>query len=208
MRYYSNSVTNDVIGVVGRLDTADALGTYYAAVYDRPSGKWTLYSVVNGAKTSIGIPVGGTLSTSTNYRLALDMTGSTIRLLVDGVQQVSVTSTTITAAGRGGVTLGFGVASTTVTDTTGMHLDNFTVTPPLADSWGTNNGDYLNGPTLGVAGAITGDSNTAATFDGSNDYATVARQISDDFSIEFWFKSTRRLRIELDVEPECGPGRC
>ncbi|MDX6615976.1 MAG: hypothetical protein QOD60_1067 [Solirubrobacterales bacterium] len=58
------------------------------------------------------------------------------------------------------------------------------------DSKGTNNGTYFNLPTLGVAGAISGDANTAADFDGASDYATVARSIQDDFSIEFWFKST------------------
>jgi len=60
----------------------------------------------------------------------------------------------------------------------------------LADSWGTNTGTYFNTPTLGVAGAITGDANTATTFNGSNEYGSVARQISNDFSIEFWYKPT------------------
>jgi len=191
--YVASSVPNDVIGVAGRL-TAPSNGTYYAAVYNQPTGAWTLYSVANGVKTPLGTPYAQTLVAGTTYRLALDMNGSTIRLLVDGVQRVSVTNNvTITTAGQGGVVLGFTATTTTVTDTTGMHLDNFAVTPPLADSKGTNNGDYLNGPILGVGGAIAGDSNTAAQFDGLNDYGTVARQISDDFSIEFWFKSTQGL---------------
>ena len=64
----------------------------------------------------------------------------------------------------------------------------------LADSWGTNTGTYFNTPTLGVAGAITGDANTATTFTaGSSEYGSVARQISDDFSIEFWYKSTQGI---------------
>ena len=179
---------------MGRLDPASSNGTFYAAVYDRSTLSWTLYSIVNSSKVSLGQSP-QTLTPGWTYRLALDMTGmtgSTIRLLVDGVQQVSVTNTAITAAGRSGVAMGFGAtSSTTATDTTGMHLDNFTVTPPLADSKGTNNGDYLNGPTLGVAGAIAGDPNTAARFDGVSDFGTVARQISDNFSIEFWFNSTQ-----------------
>jgi hypothetical protein len=179
---------------VGRLDPASSNGTFYAAVYDRSTLSWTLYSIVNSSKVSLGQSP-QTLTPGWTYRLALDMTGmtgSTIRLLVNGVQQVSVTDTAITAAGRSGVAMGFGAtSSTTATDTTGMHLDNFTVTPPLADSKGTNNGDYLNGPTLGVAGAIAGDPNTAARFDGVSGFGTVARQISDNFSIEFWFNSTQ-----------------
>jgi hypothetical protein len=80
-----------------------------------------------------------------------------------------------------------------LSDTTGMQRDSFKMTPALADGHGANHGTYLNGPTLGVTGGITGDSNTAAQFDGVNDYGTVARQISDDFSIEFWFKSTQGI---------------
>ncbi|HEX8347408.1 MAG TPA: LamG-like jellyroll fold domain-containing protein [Actinoplanes sp.] len=53
-----------------------------------------------------------------------------------------------------------------------------------------NHGTYTNAPTLGVTGAVGGDTNTAATFNGTNQYATVARQIQDDFSIEFLFRST------------------
>ena len=189
--YVATSVSNDLIGIVGRLDPAIANGTFYAAVYDRSSQMWTLGSIVNGTSSVLGQSSAQPLMAGATYRLALDMTGPTIRLLVDGVQQVSVVNAAITTPGRGGVLTGFGAASTTVTDTTGMHLDNFTLVPPLTDAKGTNNGDYLNGPTLGVAGAIVGDSNTAALFDGVNDYGTVLRQISDSFSIEFWFKSTQ-----------------
>lgn len=188
--YVASVLPGDLIGVVGRLDPLNSSGTFYAAVYDQSTGSWTLYSVVSSSKVSLGSSA-QTLTAGTTYRLALDMTGPTIRLLVNGVQQVSVTNTAITAAGRSGVAMGFGATSTTATDTTGMHLDNFTVTPPLADSKGTNTGDYLNGPTLAVAGAIAGDPNTAARFDGVSDFGTVARQISDDFSIEFWFNSTQ-----------------
>ena len=189
--YVASVLPCDLIGAVGRLDPPNSNGTFYAAVYDQSTGSWTLYSIVNSSKVSLGSPAQQTLTAGTTYRLALDTTGSTIRLLVNGVQQVSVTNTAITAAGRSGIAMGLGATSTTATDTTGMHLDNFTVTPPLADSKGTNNGDYLNGPTLGVAGAIAGDPNTAARFDGVSDFGTVARQISDDFSIEFWFNSTQ-----------------
>ena len=62
----------------------------------------------------------------------------------------------------------------------------------IVDNEGVNTGTYFNTPTLGVTGALTGsgDNDTAVRFDGVNDYGRVARQISGDFSIEFWFKST------------------
>lgn len=65
-----------------------------------------------------------------------------------------------------------------------------------ADSRGSNNGTY-SAATLGQAGAIAGDSDTAAGFDGAAGYVSVARQISDDFSLEFWFKSTQGISTAL-----------
>jgi hypothetical protein len=185
--------TNDAIGVVGRLDPAS--GNYYQAFYEYSSQKWTLAKKTSGTFTWIGQSNVASLSVGT-YRLTLDMSGTTIRLLVNGVQQVTANDSSITASGRGGVILGWNNQGTTQTDTVGMQLDNFTVSsiaPPLVDALGVNNGTYVNGPVLGAAGAIAGDANTAVQFDGVDDYASVARQISGDFSIELWFKSTQGI---------------
>src|SRR5450759_2426438 len=54
--YVASVLTGDLIGVVGRLDTAIPYGTFYAAVYDQSTGRWTLYSVVNGSKVPLGQP--------------------------------------------------------------------------------------------------------------------------------------------------------
>ena len=62
-----------------------------------------------------------------------------------------------------------------------------------ADSKGSNPGTYTNSPTVGVAGAIAGDANTAVQLDGVNDSVSVARTVRDSFSIEFWFKSTQGI---------------
>ena len=59
----------------------------------------------------------------------------------------------------------------------------------MADSKGTSGGTYFGTPTLGGAGAVTG--NTAMQVNGSSQYATAPRPIQDDFSIEFWFKSSQ-----------------
>ncbi|MBA3781105.1 MAG: LamG domain-containing protein [Nocardioides sp.] len=192
--YVATNLTNDMAGVVGRLDTTNVNGTYYYARYEQTTQVWILYKVVNGTWTWLGQSATQALTVGSTYRLALDMTGASIRVLVDGVQVVAVTDAGIGAAGRGGLALGFhGASATTVTDTTGMHLDNFRTTPAMVDAKGTNSGDYLSGPVLGVAGAIAGDASTAAQFDGVNDFASVNRQVADDFSIEFWFKSTQGI---------------
>src|SRR5450759_3614891 len=54
--YVASVLAGDLIGVVGRLDPASSSGTFYAAVYDRstPTPSWTLYSVVNSSKVSLG----------------------------------------------------------------------------------------------------------------------------------------------------------
>ena len=62
-----------------------------------------------------------------------------------------------------------------------------------ADSSGNGrNGSYVNGVGLGIAGALFGDPNTAASFDGVNDSVQVpddsALRLNASWSIEFWAK--------------------
>lgn len=47
------------------------------------------------------------------------------------------------------------------------------------DEMGLHNGIYANGPTLGVPGLLTGDSNTAVTFDGVNQSLAIANGLPD-----------------------------
>ncbi|HXC76943.1 MAG TPA: N,N-dimethylformamidase beta subunit family domain-containing protein, partial [Candidatus Acidoferrum sp.] len=55
------------------------------------------------------------------------------------------------------------------------------------DTTGTYNGTYVNTPTLGVPGAITNDSNTSVTFNGTSQRVTLPSFPSiGDFSIEGW----------------------
>jgi hypothetical protein len=189
----TNNLTNDMVGVVGRLDTSNANGTYYLARYEVASQKWMLYRRLNGSWDWLAESSAQALTQGSTYRLALDMKGTAIRVLVDGVQVVSVTDSAITGPGRAGVSLGFASGTSTVTNTTGLHLDNFRVTPAAADSKGSNTGTFLGGVGLGTTGAIAGDSDTAASFDGGNDFGTIARSISDNFSIEFWFRSSQGI---------------
>ena len=60
------------------------------------------------------------------------------------------------------------------------------------DAYGTNNGTYTNGVTLGSTSLLTNDANAAATFDGLNDYVTVpdsaALSPTSAISVEAWVK--------------------
>lgn len=65
----------------------------------------------------------------------------------------------------------------------------------LTDSSGhANNGVYLNGVLLGQAGALAGDPNTAARFDGVNDMGRVndaaSLDVGPSLSVEGWVKRT------------------
>jgi hypothetical protein len=61
-----------------------------------------------------------------------------------------------------------------------------------ADSKGSNTGTYTNAPTLVQPGALAGDSNTAVSFDGSNDYVRVptaaSLNITSAITIEAWIQ--------------------
>ena len=181
-------------GVMGRADpNGTGTGTYYYARYDPSAGQFQLIKSVNGSSAVIST-YSQTLTVGSTYTLGLDMNGSLLRLIVNGAVRASINDGTISAAGRPGVGFGQPGDAATPSDTAGLHLDNFNVPGILEDSaTAGNDGSYVNGPTVGVTGALNGDSDTAARFDGVNDYATAARQVSDDLSVEFWFKSTQGI---------------
>jgi hypothetical protein len=138
------------------------------------------------------------------------MRGTTVRLLVDGVELVSTTDSAIATAGRAGVTLGGaagggsgllggilgvlgGILGGANPDDATLQLDNFRVAPALSDSTGASSGAYLRGPTLQRPGALVGDTDTAAAFDGANDFAAIpdaaALDLADGpFTLEAWLK--------------------
>jgi hypothetical protein len=192
--YVRTNLSGDRVGVIGRLDTAS--NSFYMARWEPEDTSWNLVEVTNGSVAYLNYVAGQpALVAGSTYRLRLTMTGTTLQLYVDGVLTVSATDTTLTAAGKAGIMDGEVGGSANKSNTKGIHFDSFQVTPSsyprVVDSFGTNTGDYFGNPTLGATGAMPSDSNTAVQFDGVDDYAVVAREISTDFSIEFWFKSTQ-----------------
>lgn len=65
---------------------------------------------------------------------------------------------------------------------------------PAKDEMSATGGTYVNSPTVGQAGALLGDSNSAVSFDGVNDYVSIANQTTADFSLELWIKTTAQSR--------------
>jgi hypothetical protein len=165
--------------------------------------------VVNGSSSQIGISYAQTLSAGQTYRLGLEMNGSTIRLLVDGVKRVSTIDLTggISAAGRGGVRLGTSATTAVVTNTTGLHLDNFRITgltTTASDGKGTNHGTYTSGPCLNQPGALVGDSNRATLLDGTDDHAVVPHTATlnlgdGPLTLEAWVKRSNAGTAEMNI---------
>jgi hypothetical protein len=104
-------------GVAGRISTTAQ--TYYTAYFEKTTNKVVLAKRVNGAITTLGV----TSAVYSGYHyLELDMNGTTIRALVDGVQVLSVTDSSITAAGKGGI------RAPVVSDyNTGKHIGYFEI---------------------------------------------------------------------------------
>jgi hypothetical protein len=185
--HVKSNLAQDAVSVLGRVGPTSE--NFYMARWT--AGAWEMHKFVNGTATLLQ-RVTQTLTVGQTYRLKLKMVGTSLSMWANGAQVgTTVTDGSHTAAGKAGVRLGIPNASPAPTNTTGLHMDNFFVAPLADDAEGTNDGNYWNAPTLGVTGALSGG--TAAEFDGVNDYVSVARQIQDDFSIEFWFKSTQGL---------------
>lgn len=64
------------------------------------------------------------------------------------------------------------------------------------DETGNGNGTYVNSPTLGVAGLLAGDADTAVDFDGTNDYVDTGwNGPAGSHTVTFW--------VDLDVSSAC-----
>ncbi|HLL65167.1 MAG TPA: LamG-like jellyroll fold domain-containing protein, partial [Micromonosporaceae bacterium] len=194
---YQTYLDFDIAGVVGRLDPAGTgSGTFYTAGYDGTN--WRLWKKVNGTTSGIG-GTGYTqaLTLGSTHRVGLDMKGSRIRLLVNGIERVTVQDASIPGPGRAGIQWSNGTNA--ATDSNGMLLDEVEVSHQAIDSKGTNTGDYHKGPLLGVAGGLIGDTNTAAQFDGTNDHMQALTTIAPTATpipvgaaartVEMWFKT-------------------
>ena len=133
---YVASLTNSV-GVMGRLSTSAA--TYYNFTYSATSSQWQLLSVTAGTVNST-TTFSQTLTVGNTYRVRLSMRGSLITCYVNGTQIIQITDSHNASAGDAGVFLG----SAALSDSTGMHLDNFTASTPAATVPVTDSSAYFS----------------------------------------------------------------
>jgi len=150
--------TGTAFGVVGR--ASKTVSTFYMARWS--AGFLQLYKFVAGTATEIGTGVAQTITTNTDYTLKLSMSGSTIKLFLNGVQKISTTDTAIPANGYPGIRTNATTAS--------VQYDSFSVTnmgggsgastgspsstsliAPSASATGTT---VINGAASGLAAAM------------------------------------------------------
>jgi hypothetical protein len=92
--------------------------------YNSNGDVWQLYAQVAAVQTQLGSNVGQVLNVDQAYRCTLRCRGTTISLIVDDVEIISVTDASISAKGRAGFRI-----QQTMSPTTGVHLDNWTALP-------------------------------------------------------------------------------
>jgi hypothetical protein len=107
-------------GPVARLDHLNNSGAYYFVRYNSNGNAWQLNYQASAGSTLLG-SVAQDLTIDQSYRCTLRCKGTTISVIVDGVEIISVTDANIVAKGRAGIRV-----QQAMTSTTGVHLDNWT----------------------------------------------------------------------------------
>ncbi len=186
--FVASNVPNDAIGVIGRYDP-NGTATSYVAAYDQSTQTWQLLRFSYGTRYILAQTTPQALTPGRSYRIALDMRGTQLRMFLDGEPILSATDTGISIGTAGfGAGFGLGLDSPALTDATGLHIDNFRVSPPAADVAGPKPGTVL-GAALRVLGAIANDVDTAASFDGVDDSVTTTATAGTETSVELWFRA-------------------
>ncbi len=105
-------------GITGRASTTTS--DCYFAIYNLGTSAWELWWGAGGSAGTVG-SFSQALTLGQEYVLRLDMVGTTIRVLIDGVQRISVTDTHVTAADKAGI-----IVYGTFSNSTGLHLSGIT----------------------------------------------------------------------------------
>lgn len=105
------------MGLAGRINTSGALSCYHTFY---SNNQVLLWKVVSGVPDTVGWWDGTLSGGGATYKLRLSMHGTTIKVFVNDVERISVTDSSVTAAGRAGL------RATSPNDAwTGKHVDNF-----------------------------------------------------------------------------------
>jgi hypothetical protein len=121
------------MGIAGRSSTS--VFTQYYLSYNDGAAQWQLGKVVSSANTVLGSFAQG-LTLNQDYAIVLRMVGTAISGYLDGVLLIGpITDASIAVAGKGMIRASGNLPVSS--DTTGYHLDNFSVDsiPVVASSY-------------------------------------------------------------------------
>jgi hypothetical protein len=134
--------TDDFPGIIGRCSTSAS--TFYMARYNGPDGAWELYRNVNGSFTLLD-SWPEALAAGDSRAVKLEIRNATKKVFIAGVERISSTDNTITAAGRAGVRL-YAIGGEN------GRIDNFTAADPGTNA--TINGALQTMALAQPAGAV------------------------------------------------------
>lgn len=117
-----NDGGTSVTSVAGRVDTS-ANTMYLGGYAGSSSDRWEISKLVAGTFTLLGSSPQA-LADETSFNVQLEMIGTAIKLYKQGssTATISVTDSSITAAGKAGIRINPG---SSISDLLGLHLDNF-----------------------------------------------------------------------------------
>lgn len=107
-------------GVAARFSAMDISG--YSAGFNYQDSAWEIYSWTSGTRGSIASSA-ASLTNGTTYTILFALSGTSLKLYVDGSLTISTTDSTYSATGLVGVL--FQTGNIGDTDSSGMHLDNW-----------------------------------------------------------------------------------
>lgn len=114
--------TASAFGVQARMNAAGTNYYQFRLVWTTAAGfQWVLLKVTGGGSTTL-VTVNATITIDQVYTMRLVVNGSTISALLNGVQVMSTSDSTITAAGFSGYQNNSGTNSS---ETSGFHFDNY-----------------------------------------------------------------------------------
>ena len=164
-----------------------------------PRSGVTVSFVVTGANAgAIGTCVPATCVSDASGLVTFTYTGTvagddTINasITIDGsTQSATAAKTWITPTGPGPAGCAMSIPATVRVGC--WRMGEPSGTAMLDSSGNANHGTYLGGVTLGQPGALVGDPNTAALYDGVNDFGRVpdsnTLDVGDSFTLEGWIK--------------------
>jgi hypothetical protein len=118
--FFVHTVAGNSVGMAGRMSTS--ADDCYLVRYATGTGAWELVRDVGGTLTILG-SWAETLSAGNSRTVKLEIRGTALKVYVDGVERISVTDNTHSAAGRVGVR-----SDGTQAATARYHLDSITGT--------------------------------------------------------------------------------